>query len=103
MIKVDHLTLLAMVVFILILSKCMKEAGALEELVGSMREVLRDNRFTIGFLPALIGLLPMPGGALFSAPMIEKLSDEAKLSPETRTYLNYWFRHVWEYSYPLYP
>jgi hypothetical protein len=45
----------------------------------------------------------MPGGALFSAPMIEDLSDEAGLSPETRTYLNYWFRHVWEYSYPLYP
>lgn len=81
----------------------MKEAGAFEELVGSVRRLLGDNRFTIGLLPSLLGLLPMPGGALFSAPMVDGLADEAKLSPESRTYLNYWFRHVWEYSYPLYP
>ncbi len=99
----NSLSLLAMVACILILSSCLKEAGALEELVGAVRNALVDNRFTIGLLPSLIGLLPMPGGALFSAPMIEGLADEAKLSAETRTYLNYWFRHVWEYSYPLYP
>jgi len=94
---------LALVVFILVLSRSMKEAGALEDLVDSVRNVFLDNRFTIAALPAMIGLMPVPGGALISAPMIEDLSDEAKLSPEDRTYLNYWYRHVWEYSYPLYP
>jgi len=99
----DTWQVLLLVVFILILSRSMKDAGALEQLVGSFGKFFRDNRFTIGALPAMIGLLPMPGGALVSAPMIEGLSDEAKLSAEDRTYLNYWFRHVWEYSYPLYP
>ena len=23
--------------------------------------------------------------------------------PERRTFLNYWFRHVWEMVFPLYP
>ncbi len=99
----DTISVLLLVVFILILSSSMKEAGALEQLVGSVRNIFVDNRFTIGALPAMIGLMPVPGGALISAPMIEDLADEADLSPEYRTYLNYWFRHVWEYSYPLYP
>ena len=99
----DTWTVLMLVVFILILSSSMKEAGALDDLVGSVRSMFIDNRFTIGALPAMIGLLPMPGGALFSAPMIDGLADEAELSREDRTFLNYWFRHVWEYSYPLYP
>jgi uncharacterized protein len=99
----DTWSVLLLVFLIMILSGVMKETGAMEDLVGSVRKMFVDNRFTIGALPAMIGLLPMPGGALFSAPMIQGLSDEAGLSQEDRTYLNYWFRHVWEYSYPLYP
>lgn len=99
----DTYRLLAIVAFILMLSNCMRESGALEDVMGSVRHMATDNRFIMGLLPALIGFLPVPGGALFSAPMIEKLSDEAELTPEFRTFINYWFRHVWEYSYPLYP
>jgi uncharacterized protein len=99
----DTLKLLLIVACILLLSGCLRESGALEELVDSVRLMGRDNRFIMGLLPSLIGFLPVPGGALFSAPMIEKLADEAKLTPEFRSYINYWFRHVWEYSYPLYP
>ena len=54
-------------------------------------------------LPALIGLLPMPGGALFSAPMMETAVSGANLSPERKTIINYWFRHIWEFWWPLYP
>jgi len=99
----DTWQVLLLVLFILVLSKFMKVSGALDDLTESVQNVFVDNRFTIGALPALIGLLPMPGGALVSAPMIEGPADEAGLSAEDRTYLNYWFRHVWEYSYPLYP
>lgn len=99
----DTWSVLALVLLILVLSGCMRKAGAHDDMVGSMRRLFIDNRFTIGTLPAMIGLLPMPGGALFSAPMIEGLADEANISADGRTYLNYWFRHVWEYSYPLYP
>jgi integral membrane protein (TIGR00529 family) len=53
--------------------------------------------------PSLIGLLPMPGGAIFSAPMVEAASRSAKISPARATIANYWFRHIWEYWFPLYP
>jgi hypothetical protein len=53
--------------------------------------------------PALIGLLPMPGGAIFSAPMVKNLGRRHRLSASRLSYVNYWFRHIWEYWWPLYP
>jgi hypothetical protein len=54
-------------------------------------------------LPAVIGLLPMPGGALFSAPLVNTCEGADELSGITKTQINYWFRHMWEYWWPLYP
>ena len=55
------------------------------------------------FMPALIGMLPMPGGAYFSAPMVGQALKNTDLSPEKKVFANYWFRHIWEYVSPLYP
>ncbi len=48
--------------------------------------------------PALFGLLPVPGGALFSAPILEELGGGR---PEERAAANVWFRHVFLSFYPL--
>ena len=45
----------------------------------------------------------MPGGALFSAPMVGELSDDLEAPSEDRAFINFWFRHVWELTWPLYP
>ena len=63
----------------------------------------RRPRTTLVFFPALLGLLPMPGGALFSAPMVETTGEPLGLAARDKTLINYWFRHIWEYSWPLYP
>jgi integral membrane protein (TIGR00529 family) len=54
-------------------------------------------------IPAAIGLVPMPGGALFSAPLVEKTAENSSSSPEWKVAVNYWFRHILEYWWPLYP
>jgi integral membrane protein (TIGR00529 family) len=64
---------------------------------------VKNVKFNLVLFPALIGLLPMPGGAIFSAPMVDELGREHELDPETKSLLNYWFRHIWEYTWPLYP
>ena len=53
-------------------------------------------------IPAAIGLVPLPGGALFSAPLVGQ-STENNSSPEWKAAVNYWFRHILEYWWPLYP
>ena len=52
-------------------------------------------------LPAVIGLVPMPAGARFSAPFVEQMASSR--DPAWKTVVNYWFRHLWEYWWPLYP
>lgn len=54
-------------------------------------------------LPAVIGLIPMPAGALFSAPFVEQTGTRIQGAPDWKSAVNYWFRHVWEYWWPLYP
>ena len=54
-------------------------------------------------IPAAIGLVPMPGGALFSAPLVGKTAENSTNSPEWKAAVNYWFRHILEYWWPLYP
>jgi integral membrane protein (TIGR00529 family) len=63
--------------------------------------------WTVMLGPAILGLFPMPGGALFSAPLVHKAVESSNkdhaLPPDVKAGINYWFRHVWEYWWPLYP
>jgi integral membrane protein (TIGR00529 family) len=54
-------------------------------------------------IPAAIGMIPMPGGALFSAPLVGLTADDSGNSAEWKAAVNYWFRHILEYWWPLYP
>ncbi|WP_434731502.1 DUF401 family protein [Thermogladius sp. KZ2Tp1] len=53
-------------------------------------------------IPAVIGLLPMPGGAYVSATLVNDVYERADLNPEEKTFLNFWFRHIWITVWPLY-
>lgn len=102
-IDLKTLRLVAAVLLITTLGELLRETASMERLVSSLQELIRDPRLVLAIVPALIGLLPMPGGAMLSAPMVEEMGGKLRLSPERKTYLNYWFRHVWEYTFPLYP
>ncbi|MBW2039043.1 MAG: DUF401 family protein [Deltaproteobacteria bacterium] len=89
--------------FILLLSEIMRETGGMRKMIDSFGAITRDLRAVVALLPAMIGLMPIMGGALVSAPLVVEASDALRLSPERRTFLNYWFRHIWEYFLPTYP
>lgn len=54
-------------------------------------------------IPSVIGLVPMPGGALFSAPLVDQTASESSWDPAWKSAVNYWFRHTWEYWWPVFP
>jgi len=97
------LSIIGALISILFFSNLLKETGRMNQLLEGFQSTLKDIRVVIGLLPAIIGLMPIKGGALVSAPMVVEGSDDLKLSPERRTFINYWFRHVWEYVLPTYP
>jgi integral membrane protein (TIGR00529 family) len=101
--SLQTLSLVAIIGLLLIMSRLMEGSGHMKRLVDSFTRLSKDARVVGSVMPALIGLLPMPGGALFSAPMVETSLHERSVSGEQKTVLNYWFRHIWEYWWPLYP
>ena len=84
------------------LSSFMSESGIMKDLVISLKSRL-SKRAILAALPAVVGLLPMPAGALFSAPLVDGADSESALTPLEKTQINYWFRHVWEFWWPMYP
>ncbi|MEJ5364088.1 MAG: DUF401 family protein [Desulfosoma sp.] len=97
------LSLAAIVSLILVLSHSLEAVGQMERLLSSFQGLVRTPQLNLVIFPSLIGLLPMPGGAIFSAPMVKTLGRAFRFSGDQLSYINYWFRHVWEYWWPLYP
>ena len=95
--------LVVIICLILVVSQLMKVSGQLDRMVNNFVAVVQNASTVSVVMPALIGLLPMPGGALFSAPMVETAVAGCSLSQDRKTAVNYWFRHIWEFWWPLYP
>jgi len=96
----QFLTLLCVIFFVMLLGELMERGALLTKMSAIFLSLLRDNRIAAAAATAFIGLLPMPGGSLLSAPFVDKLVPSEK--NDRKLLLNYWFRHIWEYFYPLY-
>nr|MBN2277916.1 DUF401 family protein [candidate division Zixibacteria bacterium] len=103
LISTDFLALYAIIILITFLGRFLREIGYLDRLVKASEEIIGGARTASAVLPAMIGLMPMPGGALLSAPLIGRVLKDKKYSPEFKTVVNYWSRHVIEFCWPVYP
>ncbi len=86
----------------LLIVALMEKIGYLNMMVRSVKALASSLGSALVSISAFIGLLPMPGGAYVSARLVDPLTKEMKLNPIEATSLNYWFRHLWEYWWPLY-
>lgn len=89
--------------FIRILELILREHEVLTEMMKAVKSLFRNRRIVTVSMPLLIGLMPSIGGAYFSAPMVAETTSDAQMSREEKGFINYWFRHPWEYMLPLYP
>ncbi|PIE56364.1 MAG: hypothetical protein CSA34_04590 [Desulfobulbus propionicus] len=103
LVQPKFLVLVSIVGLILMLSGALEKTGQSARLMEALGGYLVRPRLRLVFFPALIGLLPMPGGAVFSAPMVKSVSQDLEMTNEDRVLINYWFRHIWEFVWPLYP
>jgi integral membrane protein (TIGR00529 family) len=90
---------------ILEIGRFMTEQRNADEIVAAARRWggRHGKTCSLTALPAVIGLIPMPAGALLSAPFVEQAGRSLDGKPDWKAAVNYWFRHVWEYWWPLYP
>jgi len=79
--------------------------GGLIDDSGMMTGILDNmdlsNKKSLMLTPGLFGLFPVAGGALMSAPIVNKIAP--KLNPDKKVAINVWFRHIVILIYPLSP
>ena len=95
--------LIIVILLILCFTESLRNTGRMDRTITALKQWFKNHNLLLSGLPALVGLLPMPGGAIFSAPFINTIDEERKIDPSLKTAINYWFRHIWEYWWPLYP
>ena len=94
------LTLVFASFFIILMSVLYKDTGLVNDLTKSLGSFVKNSKIIVSVLPAAIGLMPVAGGALMSAPMVDTEADKLGLSDAKKSFINIWFRHV---IIPVYP
>lgn len=88
--------LVFVVFFIPMIGGVMRDSGQMDNIVQNLRI---GRKGIMAIAPAIMGLLPMPGGALFSAPIMEKSGEG--INDDLKVAINIWYRHLLILIYPL--
>ncbi|HSH35597.1 MAG TPA: DUF401 family protein [Schnuerera sp.] len=82
------------VMMVSILGGLMKHYKILDKVVETILLVIRNKKNALMIIPAMIGILVIPGGAYLSAPFINNIGKEMKISAPRRAAINLVFRHI---------
>ncbi|MCL7387167.1 MAG: DUF401 family protein [Thaumarchaeota archaeon] len=62
---------------------------------------VRKPKLIAVMIPSFLGLLPIAGGALLSAPFVDKIGNDLGLSRGEKVFINVWYRHALLFAYPI--
>lgn len=82
------------VLMVSLLGGLMRHYKILDKIVETTSKIIRNKKIILMVLPALMGTLIVPGGALLSAPFIDELGEEMRIPPSRRAAINLVFRHT---------
>lgn len=99
----DTLLLSGLMICILAFSSAMTKSGEMTRFAEAVEKIAPSRRLAMAIAPMLIGSLPMPGGAILSAPLVTSMNSTEHRSAGTLSAANYWFRHSFELMWPLNP
>jgi len=90
------LELISIVFLVYLLNIILEKLKMFYGMVKSLQRMIKDYRLVMIFISSFVALLPIQGGAIFSAPMIRKMGTVNNVTPESNMFINYWFRHTWK-------
>lgn len=77
-----------------ILGVLLKKYNFIDEIIDSLMKVVKNIRIILMFIPLLIGFLVVPGGAIISAPFIDKIGEDYNIPRTNRGIINLIYRHI---------
>ncbi len=96
----SSLQTLIVVVEIGVLGSILKQYGILDKIVAALEQLIPSKKALIMTLPAIMGLLPVPGGAFLSAPFVDSIGNSLNMSGERKSVVNLYFRHFSSFVLP---
>ena len=89
------------VIMVGILGSLLKNYGILNRIVDAMLLMIPSKKAVMMLIPSLIGVMSVPGGAVLSAPFINKIGDEMDIIPARRAIINLVYRHISMFLFPF--
>jgi len=86
-----------------VFSTFMREFGFLDKTVNALSSFLGNVKAAIISVPALIGSMPVLGGAALSAPLVDRLAEPLGLPADVKAAANLAFRHGMFFVFPFSP
>lgn len=102
-VNIDTISLVITVLLITLFSSIMYKTHLIDKLLESLISLIKNIHILISIIPALVGLLAVPGGAVMSVPFVDKLGDKVRMTSGYKSGLNIFFRHVAVFFNPLAP
>jgi len=97
------LELIGFIFLVYLLIIVLEKLKMFDGMVKSLQRMIKDYRLVMIFISSFVALLPIQGGAIFSAPMVRTMGEVNHVTSESNMFINYWFRHIWNIIWPLYP
>ncbi len=93
-----------MMICLLTFTETFVKSGQCDRMVHGLEAYVTSPKTRLILFPMLLALLPAPGGAILSCPMVDSAGKSMRgLNNERLAVINYWFRHVLETVWPFYP
>lgn len=81
----------------------MSTAGLMDRMTSGLNSLMRNTKLSLMVVPALVGGMPMAGGAAMSAPIVESLGNDLKIPKASVSAINLTFRHALYLIMPFRP
>lgn len=99
--RLDYFGLFVAAYLVSVLVSLYRDTGMVDRLARGLVSALRRPRLVLMFVPAVLGVLSIPGGALMSAPVVDRVGEKLELDKAEKLFVNIWFRHLIFLVYPL--
>ena len=101
--NLNTISLTIIVLLITLFSSVMYKTLLLDKLIKSLIVSLKNIHMLVAAIPALIGLLAVPGGSIMSAPFVDQIGDRISMSNAYKSAINNFYRHVLLFFNPMAP
>lgn len=98
--KPASLNTILTILMITVLGGMLKHYKIINEIINILKLLVNDDRKVMAIIPALVGTLIIPGGALLSAPFAYELGKNIGLKPSKSAAINLVYRHLAMFIFP---